>query len=73
MLERDLEILNSLSERDITCYVYFKVCCQPIRKIARMRNLSRGEVFLSIEKCRNYEKQESFFNLMQQMNDLFTG
>lgn len=68
MLKRDLEILNSLSDRDIVCFIYYKICEIPIRKIAHLRNISRGEVFNSIKKC---EKMEGLYTLVDQLDDLF--
>lgn len=58
MNNKDLEILNSLSDRDIVCWLYFNCLKMKIREIARLRRLNRGVVFYSIMKFRKIEHQE---------------
>lgn len=65
---KDLEILNSLSERDIVCSFYYYCLKMTIREIARQRRLNRGVVFCSIRKFRKIEHQEE---LVSAFNELF--
>lgn len=64
---KDLEILNSLSERDIVCGFYFYCLKITIREIARLRRLNRGVVFYSVRKFRKMEHQEELVSAFQEM------
>jgi hypothetical protein len=67
MTNKDLEILNSLSERDIVCWLYFSCLKVEIREIARLRGLNRGVVFYSIKKFRKIERQEELIAIIQEL------
>jgi len=67
MTKRDLEILNSLSDRDIVCWLYFSCLKVKIREIARLRGLNRGVVFYSIKKFRKIERQEELIAIIQEL------
>jgi len=67
MTNKDLEILNSLSERDIVCWLYFSCLKVKIREIARLRGLNRGVVFYSIKKFRKIEHQEELISIFQEL------
>ena len=67
MTNKDLEILNSLSDRDIVCWLYFSCLKVKIREIARLRGLNRGVVFYSIQKCRKMQWQEDQISAFQEL------
>lgn len=67
MNNKDLEILNSLSDRDIVCWLYFSCLKIKIRDIANLRNLTRGVVFYSIQKCRKMQWQEDQISAFQEL------
>jgi hypothetical protein len=64
---KDLEILNSLSDRDIVCWLYFYCLKVKIRDIAHIRGITRGMVFYSIEKCRKIQWQEDQVSAFQEL------
>jgi hypothetical protein len=67
MTNKDLEILNSLSDRDIVCWLYFSCLKVKIRDIARHRGLNRGVVFYSIKKFRKIDRQEELIAIIQEL------
>ena len=48
----DLDILNSLNDRDITVFLYHRCLNCTVAEIARIRNLTTGQVSYSLEKIK---------------------
>jgi hypothetical protein len=66
MTKRDLEILNSLSDRDIVCWLYFSCLKVKIREIARLEALIE-ELFFIHQLIRKIESQEELFAIIQEL------
>ena len=67
MCPDDISILNSLQDKDIVIYLYFKVLQIKIRDIAQLRQLSRGAVFYSIQKTRQLVLNDKIISAIQEM------
>lgn len=53
----DLDLLNSLSDRDITVFLYHRCLNCPATEIARIRKLTVNQVYYSLEKLKMIDKR----------------